>query len=142
MTEQREALERLGTAIYTISRWLWRQGFDHEVLSSSQMVVLKLLAGRDTVTVSEVAHCLEASLAAATGLVDRMEKAGLVARERDVTDRRVVRVRLTPAGQQALADARERRLVALQKAFGDMPPDDLGLIVQTIEQVVSRLPAG
>jgi DNA-binding MarR family transcriptional regulator len=33
-----------------------------------------------------------------TGLIDRLERDGLVARERDARDRRVVHVRLTPRG--------------------------------------------
>ncbi len=37
--------------------------------------------------------------------VDRLEKAGLVQRERDPDDRRVVYTRLTPAGRQAVEEA-------------------------------------
>jgi len=35
-----------------------------------------------------------------TGIVDRLEEKGLVARERDVHDRRVIRVRLTEKGSK------------------------------------------
>ncbi len=38
-----------------------------------------------------------------TRLLDRLEKAGLVARARDARDRRVVKARITPAGQRLLS---------------------------------------
>jgi DNA-binding MarR family transcriptional regulator len=54
-----------------------------------------------------------------THRVDQMEDAGLVSRESDPTDGRVVRVRLTPRGREAVDTAlanlleRERRLLAM-----------------------------
>ena len=60
-----------------------------------------------------------------TRLLDRMERAGLVARERSAVDRRVVLVRITPHGQgaaealyQPLAKLHRRQLAHLSK--GDM----------------------
>ncbi|MCA8980638.1 MAG: MarR family transcriptional regulator [Planctomycetes bacterium] len=47
-----------------------------------------------------------------TRLIDRMERAGLVTRERSQEDRRVVRVRITPAGQQ--------RAEALYEPLGEL----------------------
>jgi DNA-binding MarR family transcriptional regulator len=50
------------------------------------------------------------SQASATGIVDRMEQRGLVARHRDDDDRRVVRVALTDEGRSLIAGlATERR---------------------------------
>jgi len=40
----------------------------------------------------------------AVELIDRCERAGLVERERDADDRRVVRLRLSPDGDKILAD--------------------------------------
>ncbi len=57
---------------------------------------------------SRLAELLDVSLSNATGLVDRMEERGLVERVRVPDDRRVVLVRLTAAGQAALADDRDR----------------------------------
>jgi DNA-binding MarR family transcriptional regulator len=49
-----------------------------------------------------------------TGIIDRMEREGLVLRERSTSDRRVVYIKLTPKGKE-LARSIER------PADGDLP---------------------
>jgi DNA-binding MarR family transcriptional regulator len=53
-------------------------------------------------TVGDVAHYLGLRHNSTVGLVDRAELAGLVSRRTDDEDRRVVRLRLTPAGRSVL----------------------------------------
>lgn len=52
--------------------------------------------------VTDIANLCGTSKAAATTLIDRMEKRGLVHRERLGKDRRVVMVQITPEGKSAL----------------------------------------
>src|SRR5487761_2678601 len=60
--------------------------------------------------VRALAEALDVSQASATGIVDRMEQRGLVARERGDHDRRVVRVEITEQGLALIAGlAAERR---------------------------------
>jgi DNA-binding MarR family transcriptional regulator len=64
---------------------------------------------------TRVAELIGISLPTATGLVGRMEDRGLVRREHDDHDRRVVNVRLTPDGLEELSGlhaARRRRIAA------------------------------
>ena len=51
---------------------------------------------------SELAHALDVTRANVTGLVDGLEKEGLVERQRDETDRRAQQVHLTAAGREFL----------------------------------------
>ena len=55
---------------------------------------------------TELADRILASKSGLTRVIDRMEEAGLVRRERPPEDRRVVRVLITPEGVKALDDAR------------------------------------
>lgn len=57
-------------------------------------------AGDRGLTMTEVARFSSHSTAAATGLIDGLERAGVVERFRLHTDRRVVQVRLTEGGLQ------------------------------------------
>lgn len=52
--------------------------------------------GQDGVALSEIGEHLAVSKANMTGMVDRLERDGLVVREMDAKDRRIKRVRLTP----------------------------------------------
>jgi DNA-binding MarR family transcriptional regulator len=65
-------------------------------------------------TMSEIAHLTYQSGATVTGIVDRLAEAGLVERERDPEDRRVIYVRTTPTGVAKLGeiDAERRRQMA------------------------------
>lgn len=73
-------------------------------VSQGRFGVLMLLNGcmEKPSTPAELADAAGVTRATMTGLVDTLEKDGLVAREPDLDDRRVVRVRLTQAGQNFL----------------------------------------
>src|SRR5262245_41677056 len=58
---------------------------------------------RDWASVGELAEALQVRHHGAVGLVDRSERAGLVARRRDEADRRQVQVHLTREGERILA---------------------------------------
>ena len=54
---------------------------------------------------SRLADVLNVSLSNATGLIDRMEERGFIERTRVPEDRRIVLVRLTPAGARLLEES-------------------------------------
>lgn len=61
-------------------------------------------AGNEGRACHEIGEHLVARVPDVTRLVDRLEAAGLVMRERSAADRRVVRVRLTPKGLKVVTD--------------------------------------
>lgn len=67
------------------------------------LLALKGFPGRDYANVSELADRLQACAHGVVGLVDRLERDGLVTRRRSQEDRRQVYIHLTPIGEQALA---------------------------------------
>lgn len=104
-------------------------------MSRSQYVLVKLLAEKAPITVSEVAQHLGMTAAGATGLIDRLEKAGMVDRERDAEDRRVVRVTLNAEGRRQLAEARRLRRQVLADFFAPLSPDELAELIRLYEKV-------
>jgi MarR family transcriptional regulator, organic hydroperoxide resistance regulator len=73
-------------------------------LSHSQYNVLRILrgAGAEGLACREIAARMITRDPDITRLLDRLERRGLVARTRDEKDRRVVMVRITPAGLRIL----------------------------------------
>lgn len=66
-------------------------------LTASQYNVLRILRGEGApLPVLEIAARTITQVPGITGLIDRLERVGLVERRRDETDRRVVRVALAP----------------------------------------------
>lgn len=94
------------------------QGTHRTGVSMTQFHVLTLLEHHGALPMSRLAEMLDVSLSNATGLIDRMEEAGLVERVRDADDRRVVHVRPSDRGRAAreqvelMRDDVMRRLLA------------------------------
>lgn len=74
-------------------------------ISVPEMLALEHLADAGTSGPSELARRLQMSSGAVTALVDRLEAAGLVARERHAHDRRRVLVRRTSRANERIAQA-------------------------------------
>ncbi len=72
-------------------------------LTEGQLNVLELLLSGDKMKPSDFIAHLETTPAAITTLLDRMEKGGLIVRERDDKDRRIVWVVVTELGQSECA---------------------------------------
>ena len=73
-----------------------------------------------------------------TRLADRLEKLGLVRRERAVEDRRVVHVHVTDAGLARLSDLDEPLIELHRQQFAHMKKEELthlkGLLERTLEE--------
>jgi len=90
------------TIIYlqTEGRRLARQECAKVGVSPTQLNVIKLIDQLGELSLSELAMRLATQNATVTGIIDRMDEAGLVTRERSEDDRRVWHVRLTERGQK------------------------------------------
>ncbi len=101
---------RLGFLIHDVSR-LRRSAFDRCLkplnVTRSQWWVLAYLSREDGMTQSQLAEELDLGKVAVGGLIDRLEKTGLVRREADATDRRVNRVFLEPKSKQLITKMRK-----------------------------------
>lgn len=72
-------------------------------LTYAQWLPLFKISLCDQTTVASLARDLETDPASMTRTLDRLETKGLVVRERSTTDRRVVRLALTPDGDKVAA---------------------------------------
>lgn len=136
-------LLRTGDAVYAAEgEFLAQHG-----ISQGRFTVLMLLnrcGGSEPSTPAELAEEAGVARATMTGLVDTLEKDGLVVRESDVNDRRTVLVRLTEkarqfmesilpdyfervsATMQSLTESERRQLVRLlQKIQHSIAPDPI-----------------
>ena len=69
---------------------------------------------RDWASASEICDALQIGHNAVVSLIDRCQAAGLVAREPDETDRRVVRISLTEKGRKLLDEVTTANLAELR----------------------------
>ncbi|MGK5742723.1 MarR family winged helix-turn-helix transcriptional regulator [Micromonospora sp. URMC 103] len=70
-----------------------------------------------------------------TGRLDRLERAGLVRRAPDPTDRRGLQVTLTETGRQVIEEAADAGLAVQRRILDTLPPEDqerLGDLLRTL----------
>jgi DNA-binding MarR family transcriptional regulator len=86
---------------------------------------------------SELADALGAtSMSTATQMGDRLARLGLVQREHDGRDRRVVRLSLTPRARTLLERSLALRRRALKQALSSLDDEELATLVELTERVV------
>jgi DNA-binding MarR family transcriptional regulator len=77
-----------------------------------------------------------------TQLIQRLEQQGLVERNRDAEDRRVVRVAITQAGRELLAERRRARAADMARLIATLDPEEeaaLSAAVLAALPVIRRL---
>lgn len=107
-------------------------------LTSSQYNVLRILRGEGKpLPCLEVAQRTIQVVPAITGLIDRLEQAGLVQRDRCEKDRRVVYVSITPAGVALLGELDEPILALHKKLLGHLTATELRELIRLLEKARS-----
>lgn len=101
--------------------------FREHQLTSPQYNILRILRGEGGVGLPclEIASRMITGVPDITRLIDRLEKAQLVDRERSVEDRRVVYVRITPKGLEVLARLDEPVTAMHRKLLGHLTAAEL-----------------
>ncbi|KAF0197676.1 MAG: transcriptional regulator [Bacillota bacterium] len=126
MVEFENHVEDVERLIRTVSAIIKKRG--REILADfditpPQFNALLTLIQSGSLTIGELGERMYLACSTATDLVDRMERNGLVARERDTNDRRVIRLKVLERGHQMLDEvmmARKRYLSSvLEKISGD-----------------------
>lgn len=112
-----------------------------EGISPSQYNILRILRGTrpGALRISDIADRMIHRDPDVTRLVDRLIRRGLVRRERDETDRRVVLVEITPAGLALLARLDEPVSAYARAALAGLDRSELRRLDALLDQVRAGL---
>ena len=94
-------------------------------LSLVHLNVLFVLHADGPIPMRGLAESLDVSQASATGIVDRMEQRGLLERQRDAEDRRVVKVAISDEGRRLIAGMAAERREHLAQVLDELTDDEL-----------------
>ncbi len=123
---------QLRPALLRLSREL-RQETEQLGITSRQVTLLWLVRNNPGMSLRELAAEERISAPALSGYVDRLEKADLLARVRDETDRRRVGLALTDEGERLLRRVRARRTTWLADRLRGLDDDELAAVEAAIE---------
>lgn len=104
-----------------------------------QMHTLMWIGGEGPLTMGEIARRVGVTEKTVTGIVDRLETKGLVQRERDLNDRRVIRVYLTEDGVRTHEEMSSQVLARMTEFMSFLPDEDSSALVGIVQRLVTRL---
>ena len=111
-------------------------------MSGAQMKIVHFLGIKGTQKMSGIARQVSVTMAAATAVVDKLVRAGLVVRQQDPSDRRVVRVALSAKGRRTLERlnlVHEGRLMAMLEHLEPPQRRELIAAFRRIHELLSEI---
>lgn len=114
-------------------------------ISMAHVLVMSVIDKAGPMPMTRIAELIGSGLPTATGLVNRMVERGLVRREHDTRDRRVVLVSLTDEGAaeiRELHQARQRRMAAAIAQLSGPEQDSLLVGIRSLRSALERINQG
>jgi DNA-binding MarR family transcriptional regulator len=110
-------------------------------LTPAQIHLVLWLGTDGPLTMGDVARRVAVTEKTITGVVDRLERDGLVQRGRDPADRRVVQVRLAPEGEKLYRRIDEGIASKLTGFLALLEAADRAHLVRMLEKLTAKLAA-
>ncbi len=133
--------DRLHSAAIHLLRRLRRED-DASGLPAPQLSAMSVIVFGGPITLGALATAEQVRPPTITKLVALLEEQGLVERETDPADRRIVRVKATARGTRLLYDGRRRRVASLAESLGQLPAADRAALANAVPllEKVARAP--
>ena len=110
-------------------------------LTGPQLVLLHEIARSGEITAGEIARAVSLSQATVTGILERLEKRGLLVRQRSERDKRRIMVSITEAGRQILEKGPPLMQEAFVEKFSSLQDWEQTMILSALQRLVSIMDA-
>jgi len=132
----------LGYLIFEVGK-LMKRRFEDEARSQGvtlpQWRALAHIEAFEGITQKALADAVDADPMTISGILDRLEKRGLVERYVDPTDSRAKLARILPEGAEVVRKAREVGFAMYQSAVDGIAPDDQKSALSALQQMRANL---
>ena len=108
-------------------------------VSCAQLWALFEISRNPGLKVSDLAEAMSIHQSTASNLLPRLEKDGLIRRERAASDQRVVRLSLTEAGQDLVSRAPDPKRGLLQHALRELPESELKALAGHLDTLIGLM---
>ena len=131
---QLDPVDGLAQLSFVIMGMLERRAAEHD-LSLAATRLLGVLRDREP-TMNELARLLDLDKSSVTGLVDRAERRGLVARVPSPADKRAILVRLTDEGRLLVSTAAGLFAADVTALLGQLAPGDRAALSRLLSKLL------
>ena len=138
LVDARRSADRLHSLAIHLLRRLRRED-DQSGLTSPRLSALSVIVFGGPISLSVLAAAEQVRAPTMSRLMRGLERDGLVRREADATDGRVVRFSATSKGERILRDGRERRVESLARALDTLSDSSrlrLERVLDALEEIV------
>jgi MarR family transcriptional regulator for hemolysin len=133
---------QVGYLVHELAR-LMKRRLDGEArlhkITLPQWRALAHVGKHAAITQSALAQALDTDPMTISGVLDRLEKTGLITREPDPTDSRAKLAQLTPEGAERLDVARRLGAEMYEAALAGIPKDDVATAENVLRQMRDNL---
>jgi DNA-binding MarR family transcriptional regulator len=133
-------LQALRRIIRTVDMHSHKLGSLHKI-TGPQLGCLLAAKEQGPLTSARLAKIVYLSPSTVVGIIDRLEEKGLVTRQRDSKDRRLVYISITPSGEKMVADAPSLLQDTLASALVTLPRQEQVAITMALEKLVDLMEA-
>jgi DNA-binding MarR family transcriptional regulator len=142
LTEEQSDLDAIIEAIvylYTESRRITKDVAGRFGLTGPQLAVVKMLEPVGKLSLSELSWKIKARNSTVTGIIDRMEREGLVERRRSDNDRRVIHIVLTRKGRELAREIDVQPVQLFRRVLSELSARDAAELKKILIRLARRV---
>lgn len=124
---------------YQVAQKQCRDALRNTGLTQPQYEVLSQISDDEGIPLTRIGANMNVTGGNITGIVDRLERDGLVKRKRDKEDRRIIRAFFTPKGRKLYTKASPSYDRFLKSAFGEVSDAELNRLQKSLDQLHKTL---
>jgi DNA-binding MarR family transcriptional regulator len=137
----KDKTEEVADRLHSAAIHLLRQAAEEDRgagLSRARLSALSVVVFRGPLTLGELAAAEGVRPATMTGIVNGLERDGLVRRRPHANDRRAIQIKATTAGRRLFERARGQRIDLIASRLDDLTNDDLDALRRVAELLEER----
>lgn len=108
-------------------------------ITDPQFVALQHLVNNEQLTIGELSQKMSLACSTITDLIDRMEKNELVVRVKDEQDKRIVRLKAQPKGNDIVKQVLEKRRIYLSEKLAGVSDDDKEILLKNLKYLYEAM---
>jgi len=110
-------------------------------LTGPQLTVLRTISTSGELSASQLSKAISLSQATVTGILDRLERRGLISRRRSLSDRRCVMVEISAQGEHLLKTAPPLMQESFTRQFLELQTWEQHMILSSLQRLVAMMDA-
>jgi DNA-binding MarR family transcriptional regulator len=112
---------------------------NEEKLSHGHLFLLFMIYRMGSIKTTDISTHFGITPGAATGIADKIENLGLIQRERDKNDRRVVFISLSPKGMEFVQNKKNEHITLFEEILSDFSNEEMISTIRMLHKISNAI---